>query len=72
MSKKPGPIRFCPSCGSGQKLSVAYGKRLDPDIDIEFVSLDMYCGVCGWSGYIGPDLEEWEGDRWVDTHVIKL
>lgn len=72
MSKKPGPIRFCPSCGSGQNLNIAYGERLDPDVQVEFISLDVYCRACGWSGYIQPDIEEWEEGRWVDTHVINL
>lgn len=71
MSKKPGPVRFCPSCGSG-KLSVAYGERLDADIQVKFVSLDVFCHSCEWSGYIQPDLEQWEEGRWRDTDFIKL
>jgi len=67
----PGPVRFCPSCGSGH-LSVAYGERLDPDVQVEFISLDVYCRSCGWSGYIQPDIEEWEGGRWRATDYIKL
>ncbi len=64
MVKKPGPVRFCPSCGSGQRLSIGYGERFDRDIGVKFVALDTYCNACGWSGYIEPDVEEWEEGRW--------
>ena len=72
MSNKPGPVRFCPSCGSGKQLNIAYGERLDADIQVKFISLDVYCRSCGWSGYIEPDVEEWEGDRWENTGFIAL
>jgi len=72
MAKEPGPVRFCPSCGSGQQLSIGYGERFDRDIDVKFVTLDTYCGVCGWSGHIEPDVEEWEGGRWENTRAIQL
>lgn len=62
MAKKPGPVRFCPSCGSG-KIDIAYSERLDADIEVKFISLDTYCRSCGWSGYIEPDVEEWEEGR---------
>ena len=70
MEKKPGPVRFCPSCGGGQ-LSIVYGERFDYDVDYKFISLDAHCEICGWSGYIEPDVEEWEGDRWRNTKFIK-
>lgn len=72
MAKKPGPVRFCPSCGSGQQLSIGYGERFDHDAECNFISLDAYCEVCGWSGCIEPDVDQWEGDRWMDTDFIKL
>jgi len=68
----PGPVRFCPSCGSGQKLSIDCSERTDLSINAKFIVLDLYCYKCGWSGYIEPDDEEWEGDRWLDTRVIQL
>ena len=65
----PGPVRFCPSCGSGQ-IDIAYGERIEEVRT--FVCLDTYCSVCGWSGCIEPDVDQWEGDRWMDTDFIKL
>jgi hypothetical protein len=65
------PVRFCPSCRSRQ-INVAYGERFDADVQAKFISLDVYCRFCGWSGCIEPDVEEWEGDRWMDTDFIKL
>lgn len=70
MAKEPGPVRFCPSCGSGQ-INIEYGERFDYDIDFKFISLDTYCGACGWSGCIEPDVDEWEGDRWKNTLFIR-
>ena len=70
MAKEPGPVRFCPSCGGG-RLSIVYGERFDYDVDFKFISLDAHCEGCGWSGYIEPDVEEWEGDRWKNTQYIK-
>jgi len=67
----PGPVRFCPSCGSG-RINIGYGERFDDAINFKFVTLDTYCDVCGWSGHIEPDAPEWEGDRWRDTRFIKL
>ena len=64
------PVRFCPSCRSRQ-INVAYGERLDSDIHVKFISLDVYCRFCGWSGHIEPDIPEWEGDRWENTQYIK-
>ena len=65
----PGPVRFCPSCGSGQ-IDIAYGEKHD-DVVGTFISLDTYCYDCEWSGYIEPDIPEWEGDRWKNTQHIK-
>ena len=64
----PGPVRFCPSCGSEQ-INVAYGKRIG-EVGT-FVYLDTYCYDCEWSGYIEPDIPEWEWDRWRYTRFIK-
>ncbi len=64
------PVRFCPSCRSRQ-INIAYGERIDDDINFKFISLDVHCEFCGWSGYIEPDIPEWEGDRWRNTKFIK-
>lgn len=66
----PGPIRFCPACGGG-KIDITYGEKHDDVIGV-ILRLDAYCGDCGWSGYIEPDDEEWEGDRWQNTWFIDL
>ena len=67
----PGPVKFCPSCGGGN-IDIAYGEKHDDVIGVVFVSLDTYCGDCGWSGYIEPDDNEWEGGRWQNTWFIDL
>jgi len=66
----PGPVHFCPSCGSG-KIDIAYGEKYDEVLGT-YISLDTYCGNCGWSGYIEPDNNEWEGNRWENTDFIDL
>lgn len=65
----PGPVKFCPACGSG-RIDVAYGEL--EEVFGTIVRLDTYCGNCGWSGHIEPDDNEWEGDRWEDTWFIDL
>lgn len=65
----PGPVRFCPACGSG-RIDIAYGERSDEVVGT-IICLDTYCGNCGWSGHIEPDVDEWEGDRWKNTWFIK-
>jgi len=68
----PGPVRFCPACGAGKKLSIACFERTDVYINSTFIVLEVHCKICGWSGHIEPDDEEWEGDRWQDTRAIQL
>jgi len=64
----PGPVRFCPSCGS-ERINIEYGKRIGDTGT--FLILDTYCYDCEWSGYIEPDIPEFEGDRWRYTRFIK-